>query len=72
MINPLELCLKLALNDNMFLSFFVICSTYYSIKFILFILPNRILRCINIVNNGYPPSHCDADGDLIKEYNEKD
>lgn len=27
-------------------------------------LPNRILRHWNIRKHGYPPQHCDADGDF--------
>ncbi len=27
-------------------------------------LPNRILRHWNIRKHGYPPPHCDADGDF--------
>jgi len=27
-------------------------------------LPNRILRHWNIRKHGYPPAHCDADGDF--------
>lgn len=30
-------------------------------------LPNRILRCINIVTRGWPPEHLDADGDWKRE-----
>ena len=31
------------------------------------VLPNRILRHWNIRKHGYPPEHCDADGDFIKD-----
>lgn len=31
----------------------------------LLYLVNRILRHWNIRKHGYPPSHCDADGDFI-------
>ena len=30
-------------------------------------LPNRILRHRNIRLHGYPPSHCDADGDFKED-----
>lgn len=30
-------------------------------------LPNRVLRHWNIRKYGYPPAHCDADGDFKKE-----
>lgn len=29
-------------------------------------LPNRIMRHWNIHKHGYPPPHCDADGDFRK------
>ena len=35
-------------------------------KLIAFII-NRPLRHRNIMKHGYPPSHCDADGDIRKE-----
>ncbi len=43
--------------------------------FLLLILPlellfkayNRRLRHRNILKHGYPPSHCDADGDFLKK-----
>lgn len=31
-------------------------------------LPNRILRHMNIRKLGYPPAHCDADGDFLKNF----
>jgi hypothetical protein len=30
-------------------------------------LPNRVLRHWNIRKHGYPPPHCDADGDFKEE-----
>lgn len=46
----------------------VILSTFatvicYPIK-IVFLMLNRTLRHKNILKHGYPPPHCDADGDL--------
>jgi len=32
---------------------------------LLFRTWNRFMRMINMRKNGYPPIHCDADGDLI-------
>ena len=32
---------------------------------VFFSLPNRILRSRNIKNQGWPPFHVDADGDVI-------
>ena len=47
-----------------FNAFILICAVYYLLKFTLFILPNRVLRSINIRKHGWPPPYCDADGDL--------
>lgn len=38
---------------------------------LLFNLPNRVLRHQNIRKHGYPPSHCDADGDFKPEKKEE-
>nr|DAV64787.1 MAG TPA: hypothetical protein [Caudoviricetes sp.] len=35
-----------------------------TLRFLL-IVWNRLLRHLNILKNGYPPIHCDADGDVI-------
>jgi len=32
---------------------------------VLFRLPIRTLRCISVMFRGWPPTHCDADGDSI-------
>lgn len=37
---------------------------YKIIVLVVFILPNRLLRYRNIQKFGYPPAHCDADGDF--------
>ena len=34
---------------------------------VLFRLPNRIIRCISVIFRGWPPIHCDADGDSVLE-----
>lgn len=38
----------------------IFCQLFQSI---LFTLPNRILRTITMHKHGFPPDHCDADGD---------
>jgi len=35
-----------------------------AIRTIFFLLPNRILRTIRVAARGWPPPHCDADGDF--------
>jgi hypothetical protein len=41
-------------------------SAFASIVNCLFRLINRIIRHMNIRRYGWPPPHCDADGDFIK------
>ncbi len=36
-------------------------------RIIFFLLPNRILRTINVWKHGWPPEHLDADGDWKPE-----
>lgn len=38
----------------------------YSILYCLFLCWNRLMRCLSIRANGWPPPHCDADGDFAK------
>lgn len=33
----------------------------------LFKMWNRMMRCLNIRKHGWPPEHCDADGDFKPE-----
>ena len=33
----------------------------------MFLALNRIMRHINIYKHGYPTSHCNADGDIIRD-----
>lgn len=42
---------------------------YLVLKLVL-ILTQRLFRVINLLKNGYPPPHCDADGDFLKIGNE--
>jgi hypothetical protein len=39
------------------------------IKFLIIII-NRIIRRSNIRKHGWPPTHCDADGDFKEEENQ--
>jgi len=38
----------------------------------VFLVINRLLRHANIRKHGYPPVHCDADGDFKPEPKDKD
>lgn len=48
------------MSDSPILTFFLV----YIVALLIFKLVNRVLRCINIIKHGYPPEHCDADGDF--------
>ena len=37
----------------------------------IFKIYNRTLRVITMWKNGYPPAHCDADGDQLEDYKEE-
>jgi len=43
----------------------VVYATFELIKLLAFVLPNRIIRSKSIRQHGWPPRHCDADGDVI-------
>jgi len=51
------------MSSSPYLSFFIA----FVIAHTLFLVINRLFRCINIFKNGYPPLHCDADGDFKQE-----
>ena len=52
------------MSDSPWLSFFLGCMLAQVIIYIFFTLPNRFIRHLNIRAKGWPPSHCDADGDF--------
>jgi hypothetical protein len=43
----------------------IVYAIFTIVKLLLFDLPNRLIRSKNICKNGWPPSHCDADGDTL-------
>ena len=53
--------------ENPFMSLCIIILipslTYYTLKLILYYIPNRWIRHLNIKKHGWPPEHLDADGD---------
>lgn len=51
------------------LSFFIAIIIHFTLYELFFRLPNRIIRGMNIRKHGWPPAHCDADGDFKKEEN---
>ena len=54
------------LKANGFVGFLILCSVYYLLKFMLFVIPLRLIRYGNLQKHGWPPEHCDADGDILK------
>ena len=50
--------------DSPWLTFFILLALIQVTGQIVVNLPNRILRHWNIRKHGYPPEHCDADGDF--------
>ena len=52
------------MSDSPFLTFFLVLIAGEVIVRVVVNLPNRVLRHWNIRKHGYPPSHCDADGDF--------
>ena len=52
------------MSDSPWLAFFLACILASAITTLFVNLPNRILRHWNIRKHGYPPAHCDADGDF--------
>jgi len=62
------------ISDSPWISFFIALVIGETIRVVFFKLPNRILRHWNIRKHGYPPAHCDADGDFltVKSTQQKD
>ena len=54
-------------SDNPWLTFFLAVLAAEVIIRVVVNLPNRILRHWNIHKHGYPPPHCDADGDFKEQ-----
>lgn len=55
------------MSDSPWLTFLLAVSAGEVIVRVVVNLPNRILRHWNIRKHGYPPAHCDADGDFRPE-----
>jgi hypothetical protein len=73
MMNLIENLLNLAFMGFWhFVGVLILITTVLGVVFvaplkILFLIVNRSLRHKNIMKHGYPPVHCDADGDLKEE-----
>jgi len=55
------------MSNSPWLTFFLAIIAAGGIKFIIAMLINRPLRHMNIRKHGWPPEHCDADGDFKPE-----
>ena len=55
------------MSDSPILTFFIAAMLITALQAVFFKLPNRYFRSRNIVKQGWPPKHCDADGDLKEE-----
>lgn len=56
-------------SNSPWISFFLALVIGEIISILFYKLPNRIIRGMNIRKHGWPPEHCDADGDFKKEDN---
>ncbi len=52
------------MSDSPYLTFFLALIIAAGINFIFTMMINRPLRHMNIRKHGWPPEHCDADGDF--------
>lgn len=50
------------MSGSPWLTFFLV----YLISWFVFLVWNRFLRMLSIRKHGWPPVHCDADGDTLK------
>ena len=48
------------MSDSPFLSFFLA----YVLANLLHSMVHKLVRALNILKHGYPPAHCDGDGDF--------
>lgn len=55
------------MSGSPWLSFFLVLIIAGGFRFIFAMLINRPLRHMNIRKHGWPPPHCDADGDFKPE-----
>lgn len=55
------------MSENPILAFFLALILAAILEGLFLRLPNIIMRHWNIHKHGYPPAHCDADGDFKEE-----
>jgi hypothetical protein len=54
------------MSESPILTFFLATIIIQGIIAIVIGLPNQFMKRLNIWKHGYPPVHCDADGDFRK------
>jgi len=52
------------MSDSPWLTFFIAIGVVCVIEILFLKVPHIIMRYWNINKHGYPPPHCDADGDF--------
>ena len=55
------------MSNSPYLTFFLALIAVAAFKYILVFCVNRPLRSRNIRLHGWPPKHCDADGDFKQD-----
>ena len=60
----MEVNIYTVMNNSPYITAFVVLAVANVIR----IMWNRFWRHLNIRKHGYPPPHCDADGDINKYY----
>ena len=53
-------------TEHPILSFLTVVTVIFIPTQSLLVAWSRFIRCLNIRKHGWPPSHCDADGDLVE------
>jgi len=59
------------LINSSFYPFVKFCIILCIILRFLFVCWRKFLRTLNIRKHGYPPNHCDADGDTYYDYEDE-
>lgn len=55
------------ISGSPWISFFLALVIGEVLKSVLYLLPKRMIRSADIRTNGWPPAHCDADGDFKQD-----
>ena len=55
------------MSESPYLTFFLAVIVAIVVQFIFTMVINRSLRHMNIRKHGWPPEHCDADGDFKQQ-----